>query len=92
MNTIASEFDAEARTWGEDPARRLDRTGFARVQFSTVHEVRKETGMGPRSYSLFLVVAERRQAAYCRGGFRTAYPQPPFTAAFDCSFTFLANA
>ncbi len=43
-----------------DLGRRLERAGFARVQFSAVHEMRKDTGMGPRSYSLFLVVAERR--------------------------------
>ena len=43
-----------------DLARRLERAGFAGVRVSTVHEMQKDTGMGPRSYSLFLVVAERR--------------------------------
>ena len=43
-----------------DLARRLEQAGFAGVRVSTVHEMRKDTGMGPRSYSLFLVVAERR--------------------------------
>ena len=43
-----------------DLARRLGRAGFAGIRVSTVHEMRKDTGMGPRSYSLFLAVAERR--------------------------------
>jgi ubiquinone/menaquinone biosynthesis C-methylase UbiE len=39
--------------------RRLERAGFREVRFSTVFEVRKETGAGPRLYPAFLAVAAR---------------------------------
>jgi 2-polyprenyl-3-methyl-5-hydroxy-6-metoxy-1,4-benzoquinol methylase len=37
----------------------LERTGFGQVRFWTVHEMVKQVGGKPRSYPLFLMVAEK---------------------------------
>lgn len=43
----------------KDLAARLERAGFRGVRFSTVQEVRKESGGATRSYPLFLAIADR---------------------------------